>query len=182
MSESGADFLRRWLLLDYDNLKRRLAKRLGSVDRADDALHDTWVRLEGTNQLGVIHQPQRYLFRIAYRQALAQLRKTSEQITLDEARAALDLRDDAPSPEQVVEARSEIDAVAAALAELSPRRRAILLASRVEGTALKDIAVRHRISQRMVEIEVKLTLIHCSRRLGRKIVQRFGPRPSKGSP
>ena len=63
----------------------------------------------------------------------------------------------------------------------SPRRRDILLASRLEGISLRDIAGRHGISQRMVEIELKYALMHCGRRMGRKIVQRFGPRRREGS-
>jgi RNA polymerase sigma-70 factor (ECF subfamily) len=181
MSKTHSDALLRRLLLDYDKLKRRLASRLGSADRASDALQDAWLRLEGTTQLGVIQQPERYLYRVAYNLALKRLQSEPAQISLEEARAALDLPDDAPSPERVVEARSEAIAVAQALAELSPRRRAILLASRVEGVSLKELAVRHQISQRMVEIELKFALIHCGRRLGKKIARRFGPRSLDGS-
>jgi RNA polymerase sigma-70 factor (ECF subfamily) len=181
MSESSRDFLRRRLLLDYDKLKKRLANRLGSLDRAGDALQDAWIGLEGATQIGAIHQPERYLYRIAYNLALNQLQKEPEQPSLEEARAALNLADDAPGPDRVAEAKSETIAIAQALAELSPRRRAILLASRVDGIPLKDIALRHKISQRMVEIELKLALIHCGRRLGKKIIQRFGPRPPGGS-
>lgn len=181
MSDSHHNVLRRRLLLDYDKLKKRLTSRLGSADRASDALQDAWIRLEGVTQLGIVQQPERYLFRIAYNLALKQIRKEPEQVSLEEARAALSLADEAPSPEQVVEARSEAAAIAQALAELSQRRRAILLASRVDGIPLKDIALRHQISQRMVEIELKLALIHCGRRLGKKIVQRFGPRAPERS-
>ena len=181
MTESRQDALRQRLLLDYDKLKRRLASRLGSADRANDALQDAWIKLEGVTQLGIVEQPERYLFRIAYNLALKRLQKEPVQISLEEARAALNLPDDAASPERVIEARSEVGAVAQALAELSPRRRAILLASRVDGISLKEIAVRHQISQRMVEIELKLALIHCGRRLGKKVIQRFGPRSSDGS-
>jgi RNA polymerase sigma-70 factor (ECF subfamily) len=93
----------------------------------------------------------------------------------------LNLVDEAPDPERVVEAKSEAAALEGVLAELSPRRRNILLASRVEGVSLSEIATRHGISQRMVEIELKMALIHCGRRMGRKIVQRFGPRLPEGS-
>jgi RNA polymerase sigma-70 factor (ECF subfamily) len=181
MSDSGSELLRRLLLLDYDELKAQLARRLGSVDRASDALQDTWLRLEGAAQIGAIHRPRPYLLRIAYNIALKRRQTERETATLDDARAALTLVDEAPDPERVVEARSEAMALERAFAELSPRRRDILLASRVEGFALSEIATRHGISQRMVEIELKMALIHCGRRMGRNIVQRFGPRSPEGS-
>jgi RNA polymerase sigma-70 factor (ECF subfamily) len=181
MSDSGPDLLRRLLLLDYDELKAQLARRLGSVDHAGDALQDTWLRLEGAAPIGTVHRPQPYLLRIAYNIALKRRQAERETTTLDDARAALNLVDEAPDPERVVEAKSEAAALEGALAELSPRRRDILLASRVEGVSLGEIATRHGLSQRMVEIELKMALIHCGRRMGRKIVQRFGPRLPEGS-
>jgi RNA polymerase sigma-70 factor (ECF subfamily) len=180
MSDSGPDLLRQLLLLDYRELKTRLARRLGSMERASDALQDTWLRLE-TAQIGAVHRPQHYLLRIAYNIALKRRQAERETMTLEDARAALNLADETPDPERVIEAKSEAAALERALAELSPRRRDILLASRVEGIPLSRIASRHGISQRMVEIELKLALIHCGRRLGREIVQRFGPRSREGS-
>lgn len=181
MSDSDSDSLRRLLLLDYDELKARLARRLGSVERAGDALQDTWLRLEGGAQIGAVQRPQPYLLRIAYNIALKRRQAERETTTLDDARAALNLADEAPDPARIVEAKSEAAALERALAELSPRRRNILLASRMEGVALSEIATRYGISQRMVEIELKFALIHCGRRMGRKIVQRFGPRFPEGS-
>lgn len=179
MTESPADGLRRLLLGNYDTLKLRLARRLGSVERASDALQETWLRLEGAAPIGDVRRPEPYLLRIAYNIALKIRKAERETVTLDDARAALDLVDVAPDSERVAEAKSEVAALERALQELSPRRRDILLASRVEGIALSEIAVRHGISQRMVEIELKMALIHCGRRMGRKIIQRFGPRVSR---
>jgi RNA polymerase sigma-70 factor (ECF subfamily) len=181
MSDSGRDLLRRLLLVDYDKLKAQLARRLGSAERAGEALQDTWLRLESSAPIGAVERPQPYLLRIAYNIALKRRQAERETMTLDDARAALNLVDEAPDPERVVEAKSEAVALKRALAELSPRRRGILLASRGEGVPLSEIAVRYGLSQRMVEMELKFALIHCGRRLGRNIVQRFGPRPLNGS-
>jgi RNA polymerase sigma-70 factor, ECF subfamily len=182
MSDSSPDLLRQLLLVGYEELKAQLARRLGSVERASDALQDTWLRLEGMAQIGAVQRPHPYLLRIAYNIALKRQLAERETVTLEDARAALNLVDETPDPERVVGAKSEAAVLERALEELSPRRREILLASRVEGISLSKIAIRHGISQRMVEIELKLALIHCGRRLGRKIVQRFGPRSPEGSP
>jgi RNA polymerase sigma-70 factor, ECF subfamily len=181
MSESGRDLLRQLLLLNYDQLKSRLARRLGSDDHAGEALQDTWLRLEGDGQIGAVERPQPYLLRIAYNIALKRRQAERATLTLDDACAALDLVDDAPDPERTVEARSELKALDDALAGLSPRQRDILLACRVEGISLSEIGIRHGISQRMVALELKSALVHCGDSLGRTLVQRFGPGAFKGS-
>jgi RNA polymerase sigma-70 factor (ECF subfamily) len=183
MTDSSDHGLRQQLLVDYSDLKKKLARRLGSTERAEDALQDAWVRLDGVTPTEPIRRPFSYLFQVAYSLALKRLQKEREKVTVDDARAALDLIDESPDPEQVVVARSDLAAVRQALAELSPRRRQILLASRVEGLLLRDIAKRHGISQRMAELELKVALQHCGERLSRKIVRRFGPKSlrSEGS-
>lgn len=182
MSDSGREVLCRHFLLDYQEIKRRLTRRLGSADRASDALHDTWIRLQDTPQIGAVERPKPYLLQMAYRLSLKRRASERPTVTLDDACAALDLVDETPDAERVIEAKSELRALDEALAELSPRRRDILLASRVDGVTLGEIALRHGLSQRMIEKELKLALIHCGHRLGREIVQRFGPGAAKGSP
>jgi RNA polymerase sigma-70 factor (ECF subfamily) len=181
MSETGGNMLRQLLLLNYEELKVQLTRRLGSSEQAREALQETWLRLAGIDRIGTVHRPRPYLLRIAYNIALKRRRSNRETVTLDDARSALDLIDDAPDPERTAQARSELKALDEALAELPARQYDILLASRVEGMTLSSIADRLGISQRMVEIELKQALMHCGRRLGRKIVQRFGPRPLAGS-
>ena len=102
-------------------------------------------------------------------------------MTLSDAKTAIGLIDETPDPERAAAARSEVEALRDALAELTPRRREILLMSRLEGVALRDIADHLEISQRLVEIELKHALAHCGLRLGRDVIQRFGPRPRKDS-
>jgi RNA polymerase sigma-70 factor, ECF subfamily len=181
MSESSRELLRRRLVLDYEALKTQLARYLGSADQAREALQDTWLRLEGAAPIGPVARPYPYLLRIAYNIALKRRQGRRQTVTLEEARAALDLADDAPDPARAAEARSELAALERALADLPPRRREILMASRADGIPLREIAARLGVSQRLVEMELKLALIHCGRRLGRKIVQRFGPRAAEGS-
>jgi RNA polymerase sigma-70 factor (ECF subfamily) len=181
MSDSARHALRQLLLFSYDDLKAQLARRLGSDDRAGDALQETWLRLEAASQIEVVQNPRPYLLRIAYNIALK--RRLSEQrtVTVDDARTALNLVDETPDPEQIAEARSELKALDRALNGISERQRKILLASRVNGMSLDEIGRRHGISQRMVMFELKSALLHCSDILGRSVVQRFGPRPVEAS-
>ncbi len=181
MSDSGRESLRHRLVLDYEALKAQLARYLGSADHASEALQDTWLKLERATPQEPIDRPFVYLLRIAYNIAVKRRRGERPTMMLEEARAALNLIDDAPDPERVVEARSELAALERALAELSPRRREILIASRADGIPLREIAARLGISQRLVEMELKLALLYCGQYLGKKIDQRFGPRALEGS-
>jgi RNA polymerase sigma-70 factor (ECF subfamily) len=75
----------------------------------------------------------------------------------------------------------ELEELQRAFAELTPRRRQILMAARAEGRQLREIAAQLGISQRLVEMELKQALEHCALRLNRVVVQRFGPRRPKAS-
>ena len=96
MTDSSPDSLRQVFLLGYDDLKARLTQRLGSAELASDALQDAWLRLEKVTLIGPVQRPWPYVLRIAYNIALKRLRREREIVTLDDARAALSLVDDAP--------------------------------------------------------------------------------------
>jgi len=174
---SDLNLLRQLFLGGYGELKARLAQRLGSAELAADVLQDTWLRLQRAAPIGPVHRPKSYLFRIAYNIALKRRRAEREMVTLDDARGALSLVDDAPDPASVIEGRSELAKLNQAVAELSPRQQEILFASRLDHVPLAELAVRYGISQRWVERELRYAVFHCAGRLDRDVVQRFGPRP-----
>jgi len=176
MNDASRETLRQFLVLDYDTLKTILARRLGSKEQADEALQDAWVRLESFAPREPVKQPRAYILRMARNIALKRVLAERKTVTLDEALLALDIADDSPDPERIAVARSEAKLLDEVLAELTPRRRAILLASRVEQIPIREIAAALEVSQRMVERELRAALIHCGRRLGKNVVQRFGPR------
>ncbi|MEW6435558.1 MAG: RNA polymerase sigma factor [Pseudomonadota bacterium] len=179
--ESQPEALRQFLILDYDELKSRLTRRLGSIELASDVLHETYLRLGGAGPAEPVRSPKLYVLRAATNIALKRLRRESRFVSLTDAKSALGITDDAPDPAKVVEARLEIEVLRQALKDLTPRQREILLSSRLDNVPLRDIAARLGISQRMVEIELRRALAFCALRLDREIVQRFGPRPGKDS-
>ena len=181
MNHSNRDLLRHLFVLGYDDLRARLTRRLGSAELANDVLHDTWLRLDRAAPPGELRSPRSYLIQMAFHAALSHWRGEKRLVTLSDAKAAIGLVDEAPDPERAANARSEVEALRRALAELTPRRRQILLLSRLDGIVLRDIAARLGISQRLVELELKHALAHCALRLGRDVVQRFGPRTRKDS-
>lgn len=181
MTDQSRETLRRFFVLGYDELKSRLTRRFGSADIADDILHETYLRLDQVATIGPVRSPTFYLLRMAINIALQRFRRERLFVTLSDAKIAVGIPDDAPDPARAVEARFEVEALQQALDDLPPRQRAILLASRLEGVPLREIAEQHGISQRMVEIELKRALAYCALRLDREVIQRFGPQPSHAS-
>ncbi|KZD23818.1 RNA polymerase sigma factor [Tardiphaga robiniae] len=182
MTDVSAKLLRQTFLLDYGDLKTRLARRLGSSELASEALQDVWLRLEDVKLAEPVQQPRPYIFRIAYNIALKRLRSQRNMVTLDDAEAAIGLIDDRPNAEHVATARSDLERLQRAVKELTPRRREILLASRLDGTPLHVLAERFAVPQRLIERELQRAVLHCAERLDRKVVQRFGPRKKDTSP
>lgn len=153
--------LRELLSERYNDLKRRLTRRLGSVDWAEEALHDTYLRLEGAEAVGRIDNPGAYLFRAAFNTALNRRRAENRRLSAVDIESLLHIADDAPDAQRVVEGRSDLALLKAAMAALPARQRSILLAARLEGLTRQQIAGRFRISVSLVEKELKRAQEHC---------------------
>jgi RNA polymerase sigma-70 factor (ECF subfamily) len=181
MTETTWTTLRQILAERYDEFRYRLTRRLGSAELARETLHEMWLHLHDKDEPGVVQSPFGYLMRIALNLATERGRKETRRNRLFDVREMLDIADEAPGPDREVEARQQIELLEQVLDELTPRRRAILLASRLEGIPLAQIAEHLNLSQRFVEIELKTALAHCARRFGKKITRRFGPAPRETS-
>jgi RNA polymerase sigma-70 factor (ECF subfamily) len=179
MSDSSRELLRRIFLLGYDDLKVRLTRRLGSVELAGDALHDAWLRLEHATPIGPVVRPRPYILRIAYNIALKRLRGQGDMVTLEDVREELNLVDDAPTPVRIMEARAELNLLLQAAEELTPRRRDILFAARLDGEPVRAIALRFGISERVVARELRSAILYCAERVDRKFVQGRGRKPDE---
>lgn len=167
MSDANRTMLRSFLADRYDDLKQRLSRRLGSAELAGDALQDTYVRLGRAEVAGAVQSPAAYLFRMAFNVAMDRQRAEKRRLAHNEVQDLLHLVDDAPGPGQIAEARFEIEALEKAIAELTPRRRVILLAARLQGMPQREIASRLGVSLRLVEKELRLAQEHCARKLGK---------------
>jgi RNA polymerase sigma-70 factor (ECF subfamily) len=131
--------------------------------------------------MGTVASPRQYLLTIATNIARMSFRRARRWADLAALDATLGFVDESPDPLRSLEAREGIEALQRAFDELTPRRRQILFASRVEGRRLSDIAGELGISQRMVEKELRAALMFCGSRLNQEIVQRFGPGASQAS-
>jgi RNA polymerase sigma factor (sigma-70 family) len=158
---SEVTLLRQLFLDRYDNLKARLTQRLGSADLAGDVLQDTWLRLSRTEAIGTVRNPLNYLFRMVLNVAQDRRRADKRHLSVVEVESLLHLDDGKPNPADVAEARSDLQVLAAALAELPPRRRAILIAARLDNLPRQEIAARLGISLRLVSKELRLAHEYC---------------------
>ncbi len=165
--------LRQRLLLRYDDFKARLTRRLGSADLAGDALQDMWLRLERNDQLTAVRRQDAYLFRVAVNVARDHQRAEKRRLTVSEIETLLEIADETPDPARVVESRSDLRALQAAMEELPPRQRAILLAARIDGQPRRQIAKRYRISLRLVQRELQEAQDYCAGRLKRQKTELF---------
>lgn len=157
----SARTLRALLIERYQDLKSRLARRLGSLEWAEDALQDTYLRLNGREIVGDVRNPAAYLIRSAFHVALNQRRADNRRLNAEEVEALLNLADDAPDAVRVISGRSDLERLKQVMAELPPRPRAILLAARLEGLSRQQIARRFGISVSLVEKELRRAQEHC---------------------
>lgn len=156
MTSSPRDMLMSLLVTSYPDLRRRLAGRLGSLERANDALHDTYVRLHRAEITGEVHNPNSYLLTMALNIASNSARAEAKHLSAAEIDQLISLADDLPDPARTAEARSELAAVERALEELPSRRRAIFTRFWVEEASYKELASAFDISERTVRHELLL--------------------------
>lgn len=181
MTETPSASMRATLEAGYRKLRERLRRRLGSDALATEALHETWLRIGRMGDVGLVRRPESYLFRMALNVAADRRQTESRKLSAAEIETLRHMMDHALDPQRIAEARSEIAMLEDALNELTPRRKAIFLLARVNEMKHEDIAKRFGISARMVEKELLQALSHCSERLGRKVIRRFGPGAQKQS-
>lgn len=170
--------LRDVLVADYDHFFKRLSLRLRSRDQAAEVLHETFLRLDRVKDVESVQSPKDYIFRAAIN--IAKNRRKAETYRTSASRfdTVLDVADEAPDPARIVEARSEMEALKRALAELPARRREVVTAIALDGIPSREVAARLQVSLRTVEIDLKHALQHCADHLGYKFVPRAGgPRP-----
>ncbi len=149
----------------YAELRRSLERIVGSKEDAADALQETWLRLETMPQTSQVHNPDAYLLRMAANIAIDAHRRNAVLLTDYDVEELMHIADETGDPMRTVAARSELVALDAVLAEMPPRRRAILIAARMDGLLNTEIAERFNLSVSSVEKELKHAMRHCKARM-----------------
>jgi RNA polymerase sigma factor (sigma-70 family) len=165
MSDTSRSQLRGLLVSRYAYLVRRLERVTGSKDKATDALHETWLRLESANVTTQVTNADAYILGMANNVAIDQHRSERRHVHEDHADPLFEQPDELADPERIVAARRKVDELKDVLRGLTPRRRAILLAARVDGQLNREIAERFGISLRLVESELSAAMKYCLQRM-----------------
>jgi RNA polymerase sigma-70 factor (ECF subfamily) len=162
MSDTNRTALLTLLVASYEDLKQRLTRRTGSVDLANEALQDTFLRLSDADGIGPVRNLHAYLFRVAMSAISNRRVAERRRRTVGEADPLFDLPDETPGPDRIIEARSEIIALKRVIQELPARRREIFMAICVDEAPLRQVAERFGVSVRTVQVELKQALVHCA--------------------
>ncbi len=183
MTEPSLALLRRLLIDDYGRLRQRLTRRLGSADFAGEVLHEAWLRLDRMEAVpGLpVRNPSAYLYRMALNVATDQRRIEWRRLAPTEVEVLLRSAVEELDPARVLEARQGLEALESALKDLPPRRRAIFVASRLEGLSHGAIASRLGVTVRIVDRELKAALDYLGAILEKKSRPRRGPPRQKTS-
>lgn len=146
-------------------LSRYLTARSGSAEDGEDLTQEAWVRFS-RNSAAALQAPLPYLRRIVRNLAIDHERaRKRRRLSGMEIEELLALPDDRPDPEDASRSRSELRRLVKILDELPARRRDILVAARVEGRPHREIAERHGVSTRTVELEIRSAIEYCSQKL-----------------
>jgi RNA polymerase sigma-70 factor (ECF subfamily) len=181
MVEDVRIMLRQLLTAGYEDLKRKLTRRLGSADTAAEALHETYLRLDGAAEIETVRNPAGLLYRMALNVAMDGYRADARWLRHSELEALRGQSEDRLTPERIAEGRSEIAMLETALTEMPERRRAIFTAALIEDVPYRTIAARFGVSVRLVEREVSRALDHAGGQLEKKSSRRSGRPPREMS-
>ena len=131
--QTGLAKLETVLIARYGELRQHLTRRLGSQDWADEALQDTYLRLNKTEVAGDLQNPIAYLFRAALNVALNRNRAEKRRLKAAEIEALFHIADDVPDAQRIIEGRADLARLKQIMSKLPMRQRSILLAARLDG-------------------------------------------------
>ncbi len=154
-------------LFDAERLSvlRFFRRVTGSSVLAEDLSQDVFARLAAAN-LAAISNPQAYMRSVSANVATDLIRRESRRrLSQAEIDNLLDAPDPAADPEARLIAKDRAERLLRALSDLPERRRAILLAARLERVPHRVLAQDHGVSVRTIEIEIHKALAHCARAL-----------------
>lgn len=167
-AKSARATLRDALVERYNQLRERLAARLGSQDLAGEALHETWLKLQDGAELAPVADPGAYLYRAAINTAWNLASSRRRVLGDGEIVEMMNVADDTPGPERIVMGRSELAHVWHVLGGLTPRQRHVFIESFTGSASHEELAEQHGVSVRMIQRDLRDAILHCARKTRRK--------------
>lgn len=162
-STDAADDLTATYLLNWRGFRHALKNHVGSHELAEDALQETWFRLQKAQPAVPIEDKRAFILRIAGNVAIDLLRREqrhSSRCVSDEdiLTAVMDM---APSPETITIDRDELRQLVMVLLQLPEKPRLALLLNRCDGLTHAQIADQLKVSASMVARYLSQALRHC---------------------
>ena len=143
-------------------LRAYLRAQFSSLTDPDDVVQETYARLLRARERGPIESPRGLLFATARNAARDLLRRRAVAQTFPITETdELHVFDDAPDVSETVSRRQETDLLGAAIAELPPRCREILVLRKFENLSHREIAQRLGIAEHTVEAQLTKALHRC---------------------
>ncbi|WP_206244621.1 sigma-70 family RNA polymerase sigma factor [Novosphingobium terrae] len=135
--------------------------------QAEDVVQEAWLRLHHVKDPDLIRDPIDYFYRVVRNLALDSLRAMKRETarfasSVDAIAGAV--ADQQPSAEQASTARSELDRVMEALAELPERTQIAVRMNRMEGRKLREIAAHLGLSVGRVHTLIAEGVAYCDAR------------------
>jgi RNA polymerase sigma-70 factor (ECF subfamily) len=123
-------------------------------DEIDDIVQEAYCRLASLDSVAHILNGRAYFFQTA-RNISAERARRARIVRIDYATEidALNILDNEPSPEQVVDSRRELARVQGLIAGLPDRCREVFTLRRIHGLSQKQVADRLKVTENVVEAQ-----------------------------
>ncbi|QOJ22786.1 MAG: sigma-70 family RNA polymerase sigma factor [Gammaproteobacteria bacterium] len=148
-------------------LRRAAFKILGDWDRADDVIHDAYLKIRVcSDNKSEVKQPIAYLFQTVRNMAIDQYRRSVFELDLfDSEEEGFLVPDKLRTPDIYLMHFQSLDLIIVALSELPERTRRVFELYRIEGYTQRMIAEELQISVSLVNILIHTAIRHCKEAL-----------------
>lgn len=146
-----------------------LRKTIRSHSDINDLVQEAYCRIASVGDLGRIAEPRAYFFRVVRNLALEQFRRA--RVVRIESVAeieALNIVDEAPSPERIAAGHEELERVRQLIEGLPERCRRVVEMRKIKGLPQREIAQRLGITENTVEHEARKGLMLILEALARR--------------
>jgi len=162
--------LRECLVVNYENLHRRLTRYVGCGEQASDALQDAWLRLGDMSLPKTVANPEAYVYRVACNLAMDCIRANRLwRYTSDGGVELEHVADSVPGPDSIAEVRSDLNALERAIKGLPYYHQDILICLRLGEMTRQEVAARYGLSLRNIDTILRQALDHCANQTGQTI-------------
>ncbi|WP_440466432.1 sigma-70 family RNA polymerase sigma factor [Pseudomonas sp. YH-1] len=139
-----------------------LRRRLNCPHHAADVAQDTFIRVLTAGSYVAPREPRAFLATVARRLLIDNGRRQRlEQAYREELERCAEHMEQAPSPEQILQAIQVLESIDRALARMKPRVRETFILRHLDGLAQDEIARLHGVSVKTVQKDLIDALLAC---------------------